>query len=125
MLYRSAEVLVVPFLSTTLQSRRKSCRSVKRNLPANKARPDDFIARHGAQAAIAVRDSASSSRKLRGAFSTAGFAQGIKRADIAPVDVSQACRERGIKTVAVSAGYISFWPVRVLRRLRHWVICAR
>jgi len=30
------------------------------------------------------------------------------------VDVAQACRERGVKTVAVSAGYICEEPSRVM-----------
>ena len=41
-------------------------------------------------------------------YATVAFChQRICKADIALVDVSEACRERGIKTVAVSAGYIT------------------
>jgi len=53
-------------------------------------------------------------------YATVAFChQRICKADIAAVDVSQACREWGIKTVAVSAGYITLLAGSALRRLRH------
>ena len=48
-------------------------------------------------------------------YATVAFChQRICKADIAPVDVSQARRERGIKTVAVSAGYITLLVIPII-----------
>jgi hypothetical protein len=66
-------------------------------------------------------------------YATVAFChQRICKADIAPVDVSEACRERGIKTVAVSAGYITlffgrfgFYVACAIAASARRVICAR